>query len=157
MKLEQQVTSLELSKKLKELGVPQNSLFYWEEYLVGENEYMGNKIVAFGEWECDEDEHLSAFTVAELGDLLMDFPYVGSFLTEFNEDGTVFFDIKFAVSENYKLIRERKNLYDKITDYQYHLFDNKKKNYPRSEADARAMFLIFLIKNGVIKLPDKKG
>ena len=29
MKLEQQVVSLELAKKLKELGVKQDSLFYW--------------------------------------------------------------------------------------------------------------------------------
>jgi hypothetical protein len=29
MKLEEQVTSLELSKKLKELGIKQNSLFWW--------------------------------------------------------------------------------------------------------------------------------
>lgn len=30
MKLEQQVVSLELAKQLKELGVKQDSLFYWD-------------------------------------------------------------------------------------------------------------------------------
>ena len=32
MKLEDQVCSLELAKKLKELGVKQDSLFYWNLY-----------------------------------------------------------------------------------------------------------------------------
>ena len=31
MKLENQVVSLELAKKLKELGFEQKSLFYWDE------------------------------------------------------------------------------------------------------------------------------
>lgn len=143
------VCNYELSFQLKELGISQNTFFF---YAIEENGEHGVYVA----WDNDIGEKLcSAFTVGELGEMLMDFPYVGIFLTEFNEDGTVDFDIKFSVSENYKLIRERKNLYDKITDYRYHLFDNKKKNYPRSEADARAMFLIFLLKNGVIKLPDK--
>ena len=38
MKLEDQVVSLELAKKLKELGVKQESLFYWGYYQVSANE-----------------------------------------------------------------------------------------------------------------------
>jgi hypothetical protein len=67
MKLEEQVVSLELSKKLKELGVPQESLWWWakahlvdvkkEDYFIVDKKYMLPV-------EC------SAFTVAELGEML---------------------------------------------------------------------------------------
>ena len=80
MKLQQQVTSLELSKKLKELGVKQESLFYWCEYRRWENE--DNKMVEQDTvWEIDRSgvvggnghstgRNFSAFTVAELGEML---------------------------------------------------------------------------------------
>jgi hypothetical protein len=64
MKLEEQVTSLELSKKLKELGVEQKGLFTWTDdpaklkpYIV----YMQDKNYVY---------HYSAFTSAELGEIL---------------------------------------------------------------------------------------
>lgn len=62
MKLEQQVCSLELSKRLKELGVKQNSHFSWEE-LFGKPEYRLD-VTIHGE------HRVSAFTVAELGEML---------------------------------------------------------------------------------------
>jgi hypothetical protein len=64
MKLENQVVSLEYAKKLKELGVKQESLYMWkydeDYYLVATNSRygIGNGIVA------------SAYTVAELGEML---------------------------------------------------------------------------------------
>ena len=87
MKLEDQVTNLELSKKLKELGVKQESLFYWvymrlsgakietkegyslwyEDDLKHLNEQIGIKIQ-----DVPKDEIYSAFTVAELGEMLPD-------------------------------------------------------------------------------------
>jgi len=78
MKLEQQVVSLELAKELKELGYPQESLFYWsvpliEKAVTKEQEelkkcktelyYRGND---WGEYF----ESVSAPTVAELGEVL---------------------------------------------------------------------------------------
>lgn len=74
MKLEHQVCTLALGRRLKELGVEQDSQFYWVEHPVT-HEYQ----VWFGEvlW-CGEDDqnrkrpikHISAFTVAELGEML---------------------------------------------------------------------------------------
>src|SRR5260370_11682568 len=67
MKLEAEVTSLELSKKLKELGVKQESAFYWERSMFTDG------------WELQSIERASlkasyeiysAFTVAELGEML---------------------------------------------------------------------------------------
>ncbi len=63
MKLEEQVCNLELSKRLKELGVKQESLFWWciePEAFKNRDWYIGDT----------NDRKFSAFTVAELGDLL---------------------------------------------------------------------------------------
>ncbi len=71
MKLEQQVTSLEISKKLKELGFKQESLFGWRKNTnlgdSGNGQYV---IWSFGTPEkFIGDESYSAFTVSELADL----------------------------------------------------------------------------------------
>lgn len=68
MKLEQQVVSLEYAKKLKELGVKQESLFGWTQ----------NYTRKSGEFKKDSKPYLqykgsfdySAYTVAELGEML---------------------------------------------------------------------------------------
>lgn len=67
MTLEQQVTSLDLSKRLKEMGVKQDSLFAWN--------WNGSEGT-----ECDlitsdgqtSPYLFSAFTVSELGEMLPD-------------------------------------------------------------------------------------
>ena len=73
MTLETQVTSLELSKSLKELGLKQESAFWYEQTkIAGRNEWKK-------EWELcfnnntkpyTQDHIVSAFTVAELGEML---------------------------------------------------------------------------------------
>lgn len=97
MKLEQQVTSLELSKRLKNLGVKQESLFYWREdyHTEGHRNEEGEMIYTgiFGnKYSCSyhpkprystadlkwnqadlnriDQTEFSAFTVAELGEML---------------------------------------------------------------------------------------
>ena len=68
MKLEDQVCSLDLAKRLKELGVKQESLFHWGcdgsgfSYLEPSNESVWPKKWLY-----------SAFTVAELGEMLNSF------------------------------------------------------------------------------------
>ena len=64
MKLEEQVVSLELAKKLKELGVKQESLFYLHQDGIGVPHFHPT------EGDCNWSDCVSAFTVAELGDML---------------------------------------------------------------------------------------
>jgi hypothetical protein len=69
MTLEQQVVSLELARKLKELGMKQESLFYW----------LDMRDSNWKSWILDNatpeqlrlfpEQYVSAFTVAELGEI----------------------------------------------------------------------------------------
>lgn len=74
MNLEQQVTNLALSKRLAELGVQQESLFV--HYCHEDNDgHPYWRIDTKKEWEYDVDkkrEPISAFTVAELSNMLPD-------------------------------------------------------------------------------------
>lgn len=69
MKLENQVVSLELAKRLKELGVKQESVCYWREY-----EFQGKRFLDVDFEMQFRKAHkvfqsIAAFTVAELGEL----------------------------------------------------------------------------------------
>ena len=64
MKIEQQVTSLELSKILEKFGVKQKSLFYWTH----QPDIDVGPFVHQGPGQNAGD--VSAFTVAELGEIL---------------------------------------------------------------------------------------
>ncbi len=68
MKLEKQVTSLKLSKKLKELGVKQESWFLWELDDTKEEWVLTDQDKAF--YSEREDRSVSAFTASELGEML---------------------------------------------------------------------------------------
>ena len=71
MKLEQQVASLELSRKLKELGVEQESAFYWWWDFNYKNEPCNIDLRNHGPiLGKNENRACAAFTVAELGELL---------------------------------------------------------------------------------------
>ena len=80
MKLEQQVVSLELSKQLKELGVKQESLWYWFEIYgrqwkksVEYEIHTKNDVDKYRRFITTPLDNLSiysAFTVAELGEML---------------------------------------------------------------------------------------
>lgn len=70
MKLEDQVCSLELAKRLKELGVKQDSYWHWSTNSgLGLNEhlYSCNQLSQYG---TEGVTFASAFTVAELGNIL---------------------------------------------------------------------------------------
>lgn len=81
MNLESQVCSLELAKRLKELGVKQDSLFYWgsyenpiygitSEYKVPDEQWFVHYIEDSLAIKVPPDYSISAFTVAELGEML---------------------------------------------------------------------------------------
>ncbi len=63
MNIEDQVVSLELAKKLKEIGVEQESLFYW----------ASGSLLFFEEVDWSDADTYSAFTVAELMEKLPSF------------------------------------------------------------------------------------
>lgn len=73
MKSKNQVVSLELAKKLKELGVKQESLFVWGEQ---PNNPKSDWFLICTDNEINEigydgyNDYVSAFTVSELGELL---------------------------------------------------------------------------------------
>lgn len=63
--MEWQVSNLELSKKLRDLGVPQESLFLWAGNGIDFN--VGSFDTA-GSWRCTQE--YSAFTCSEIGEML---------------------------------------------------------------------------------------
>ena len=68
MKLEDQVCSLELSRKLKELGVKQEALFFWVDDL------DDSWVVYIGKYQgAINKSGIDAFTVSELGKMLPSF------------------------------------------------------------------------------------
>lgn len=120
MKLENQVCSLELAKKLKELGVKQESYLVWQ---VPPKVYADIDFTMLKRandqpyyYEREHYKTYSAFTVAELGERLR------------------------------PLLKDGQE-YDKSTDFQGE-FEHSVWN--DTEADARAKMLIYLIENNLI-------
>lgn len=130
MKLEDQVVSLELAKKLKTLGVKQESMFDWIEWKEGKSKLIYNDM----EHNYDASIKLSfysAFTVAELGEMLP--KHAGSYKKE--DEYVAFSDWKeyawYIDGGNApKLVIETAN----------------------TEADARAKMLIYLLENKIITI-----
>ena len=73
MKLENQVVSLDLAKRLKELGVKQENEFYWRETKANFVKELGGTVLLDKSYlPLTSKRYLafSAFTVAELGEML---------------------------------------------------------------------------------------
>lgn len=132
MKLQKQVTSLEISKRFKELGVKQESLFVWYRQ-------QGTR-----EWNIELKsevekiplpfEIISAFTVAELGEM---------------------FHRSLPIS-----IRTYPNWYEGSRSWACLWKDikaeqNWETKYSATEADARGKMVIYLIEKNLIALPNK--
>lgn len=122
MKLEKQVCSLELAKKLKDLGVEQDSLWWWIKAGKG---LIDKQTYALKELMRPDDTDCSAFTVAELGELLFE-----SDLGGFNGGKT---RIHVETGKEY------------YCELGIHNF------YSDTEANARAKMLIYLLEQGLTK------
>jgi hypothetical protein len=136
MELHKQVCSLELAKRLKELGVKQESFFHYldEREYEGEEDENGNpcdykiEIIQNADTLPGKEISLlySAFTVAELGNILPNW-----------------FD---SAKWNYDIwvcrFMELKN------DKKHHCFGV-------SDADVRAKMLIYLLENNLMELPNE--
>lgn len=128
MKLEQQVCSLELAKKLKGLGVKQESLFYYYVWLdkMGAERMQGIYQGVFADNITGRDyAFYSAFTVAELGEMLPEHIFKkGRLYIIKTHEGEEFWQIYYRNQFGISIIESA-----------------------ATEADARAKMLIYLIEN----------
>lgn len=156
MKLEDQVTSFDISIRLKEIGVKQESLNFWRShnceiihsYCEDDFKFKYDSSYPYELWnEDDWDYHreeycsgnqannviYSAFTVSELGSILFEKNYD-------NLENMGYLNI------NTEMIDSHKGYYFRITNnLTDHIIDEFK------ESDSRAKMLIYLIENGLIK------
>ena len=104
MNIEQQVCSLELAQQLKKLGVEQESLWYWTKRRDCSNgipkrvEDIEYKYI-LELWGHITGEHVSAFTVAELGEMLP-LEVCDSPLKIWREMGKESWDVGYNTSSN---------------------------------------------------------
>jgi len=142
MNLENQVSSLVLSKQLKDLGIKQESLWVYVDTL------RGYKIILN---RPDSDifkvsrEQISAFTVAELGEMLPTVIELESKLTGKKEKkGMGFLADDIEVQTN--------NFYG-VEKYRIFIIEiGKFQVSEKTEADARAKMLVYLLENKLIHI-----
>jgi hypothetical protein len=129
--LEKQCVSLKLTKRLKELGVRQESLFYWCGFYndSGGKTWFIVRHDVLEDYE-EEPENYAAFTVAELGEML---PKIAIPNTNYygskTEDGR--WEVGYVFMDGSGI---------------YHL------EVEATEADARAKMLIYLVENKLVTL-----
>jgi len=126
MKLQDQVCSFELAKKLKELGVKQGSLFYW--YTDGLNFQVDIKtdyIRGVYGYSGKQDEMYPTFTVAELGEMLPNF------------------------CSSYQMPEPHTS--SSISLWYCGAKETELSQVAETEADARAKMLIYLIENNLME------
>jgi hypothetical protein len=178
--LEQQVVSLELAQKLKELGVKQESLFYWFDPIAEQPVVARSNEEAVLKTFFPQKKY-SAFTVAELGELLPKeitsdqlnkrFPYIAN-REAVHKDDDAMIEAEEAITEDFQSVFDTEmyegqyvdGFVDSIKlDYstgkeiRYHwVTDDWELNYEvfsvtgDTEANCRAKMLIYLLENKLI-------
>lgn len=146
MKLENQewqVPNLKLSQKLKYLGVKQESLWYWIDMCVDKRgqykpywQIEDSDMASARSYNTKgQDEQYSAFTVAELGEML---PFEIAEATELKCHKDI--DMWILTYTNYRTGK------DKVR-----ILSEKEVDVSENEADARAKMLIYLIENKLLE------
>lgn len=125
--LEQQVCSLPLAQRLKSLGVKQESFFVWAKLSERPEKWRIQTKDRQYEDEC------SAFTVAELGEMLKNTSHTVRFGTLYGEHGWIGLKVSFVSPDHEEL--------DALTDI-----------FAPTEANARAKMLVYLLENKLITL-----
>lgn len=133
MNLEDHVTSLELSQKLRELEVKQESCFYYHWYKKNRDyEYIDCQISNENLEEFDDGKWqlkvYSAFLASELG-LMM--PNSNEYAIDFVKDRDMWITSFVEIEEIYR-------------EYRAHF-------RAKNEADSRALMLIYLMEKGLLK------
>lgn len=156
---QKQVSSLEPSKRLKELGVKQESLFWHcEEVIEFEVNDEGGHYTS-GDWNpviCSNPKErsdfrvlYSAFTVAELGEML---PY--AIEIDHEAEGDPGKPHLFMVKTDDKGTPKYKYYYSSAYKEYPEYTHEEEFGWYESEANARAKMLIYLIENKFIKVTD---
>jgi len=160
MKLWDEVCSLKLSKKLKKLGVTQESRFYWWKF---DGKYhlsfrFGERIICisnfnfFTTYGHKTEEYCSAFTASELGEMLPQEIFIegnhycgdyinNNFWLEFNRDCELS-KTKIMKGWIYFYTNGENNI----------KFDYCQENWDTNESSSRAKLLIHILENNYIKL-----
>lgn len=139
MNLESQVTSLELSRKLHDVGVKQESIFCYQPIINNIPTVWPRKFDLNELRKPSKDERIAAFSVAELGEMLPERfdVYINNY-------------IKFQ-----KIRCEITSKYHYLCSYIENCgYNSDVVHYDCSdeiEANARAKMLIYLIEQGLIK------
>lgn len=137
--IEKQVASLESSKKLKEMGFRQDTLFYWEK----SSEDIWT-IFMSNTGDAHMQEWCAAPTAAELGEVLN--KYAECYVTRWYKNGiTVEPQRKYR---RFKISKTEINRRVKQNEIALKMLNDM----PKTEAEARALMLIYLIEKGLIKL-----
>jgi len=146
MNLEKQVVSLELAKKMKELGFKQESLWWWRKLF--NDSY---KIQSDHDLIKDIGVYFSAYTVAELGEML---PHTIGDNTWLQWTKAVNGYNEICESLAYVKWEEENSLGQVFLENKHKIYckpyKDKRFDEFETEADARAKMLIYLKENNII-------
>lgn len=143
MKTEKQVCTIEQAGKLKELGVEQTSEYA---FIFRLKEWQVNHIAEFNRWAFQQEQDLigarenySAFTVAELGEMLETNDDQHFLMHSWNDHG----------GEWQTFLSKRK---ESESEEQKDHFEDVHQEVGETEAEARAEMLIWMLENKIISV-----